>query len=509
MTGKQCAVQQHHEQEPQPQHPGTAQSQAASLESEATGPESFQDATSISEHGPDLPSQASGAAAAAAAHIPAQLSGQQATSVATSRLDEAVPRGLPTQEASVSNPGSAPARDAGLYPMPEAVLVWAAEGAASGTAALDPFMPTDQWQSTLPGQHAPRLLAMPSNVSGISSDRGSGYATPSPSHSAQSAQHAHVAASHPRSQWSDRSMQPLPGHSHHSRNSSASWNNLGLGASHAAVASRDHRPAGSFSHYRQQQGQNLYQNSAQNAVASSHFQPHPYSASVGHQLNSNLESLDLANDSWQPQRSNQHQQQYARQSRPAQHGSFRRSQPADTGAESSRAYEGPAYKGQSSVPPARTYRPASSTQAPYAVINRGARQGAYPSMEAMPSGDNLMHLSQQQAHDVALLAAQHAAAHFPAANGDLRPLLQQPIGLHPEQHLSPNCLTDFERLLKKLMPSIDGHMGSSLTLVGVSNTACCTALQLRKQPKCHAFPCAKLSEHCFMLRSDSSSQSRK
>jgi len=387
-------------------------------------------------------------------------------------------------EGSLLPGASASSQAAGLYAMPEAVHAWATDGAASMSLESDfdflhpPMTKRSHRTSHLPSGsytngYAPSInQAYPHAKGGVPQELANVGYSGSPSGS---------------NQWQDTAPQPPPGLSRGTKSHGSGWGGSDMtavaGAARQPVSTRGHVPAASL-------GLPSYAQPAHrkqpHALLHSHGYPahpqHRQASAGGHtRLTSSLQSLDLANDDWQIQRSGQGQhppgQRWSRGGRPTGHDAGPATQPPSARASPERMRDGhsesDAHPPVTSASAKLSYRPHKASPgmrhaaypAPASLSGLYAEQGARPGASTLRQFDNR--------HGSGSMKGATEAA-MPGPSAQMTGSFQEPRHMladwqrpAPLQSRDLAAATDVERLLQQLTPvlSENDQNPSQLTLV--------------------------------------------
>jgi len=397
-------------------------------------------------------------------------------------------------EGSLLPGASASSQAAGLYAMPEAVHAWATDGAASTSLESDvdflhpPMTRRSHRTSHLPSGsytngYAPSInQAYPQAKGGVPQELANIGYPGSPSGS---------------NQWQDTAPQLPPGLSWGTQSQGSGWGGSDMTAAAAAtrqpVGSRDHVPAASL-------GLPSYAQPAHrkqpHALLQSHGYPahsqHRQASAGGHtRLTSSLQSLDLANDDWQIQRSGQGQhppgQRWSRGGRPTGHDAGPATQPSSARVSPERMRDG--HSESDAHPPVNlSYRPHkvspglrhAAYPAPASLSALYAEQGARPGASTLRQFDNRHGSgSMKGATEAAMLGS----------SGQMTGSFQEPRHMladwqrpAPLQSRDMAAATDVERLLQQLTPVLSENDQNVGQLTLVSQLLVAFGLKL---PCCH------------------------
>ncbi len=385
-------------------------------------------------------------------------------------------------EGSLLPGASASSQAAGLYAMPEAVHAWATDGAASTSLESDgdfmhpPMTRRSHRTSHLPSGsytngYAPSInQAYPQAKGGVPPELANAGYPGSPSSS---------------NQWPDTAPQLPPGLSWGTQSHGSGWGGSDMTAVAAAarqpVSMRDHVPAASL-------GLPSYAQPAHrkqpHALLQSHGYPahsqHRQASAGGHtRLTSSLQSLDLANDDWQIQRSGQGQhppgQRWSRGGRLTGHDAGPATQPSSARVSPERIRDG--HSESDAHPPVTSanlsYRPHkvspgmrhAAYPAPASLSALYAEQGARPGASMLRQFDNRHGSgSVKGACEAAMLGS---SGHMTGSLQEPKHMLADWQRPAPLQSKDMATATDVERLLQQLTPVLSGsnQNAGQLTLV--------------------------------------------
>ena len=374
---------------------------------------------------------------------------------------------------------SASSQAAGLYAMPEPVHAWATDGAASTSLESDadflhpPMTRRSHHTSQLPSGsytngYAPSInQAYPQAKGGVPPVLANVGYPGSPSGS---------------NQWQNTASQPPSALSCGTQSHGSGWGGSDMtpvaAAAHQPGGMRDHVPAASYTQpaHRKQP----------HAVLQSHgylaHSQHRQASAGGHtRLTSSLQSLDLANDDWQIQRSGQGQhppgQRWSRGGRLTGHDAGPATQPSSARVSPERMRDG--HSESDAHPPVTSasanliYRPHKASPgmrhaaypAPACLSALYAEQGARPGASALRQFDNR--------HGSGSIKGAAEAAML-GSSGQMIGSFQEPRHMladwqrpAPLQSRDMAAATDVERLLQQLTPvlSENDQNAGQLTLV--------------------------------------------
>ena len=413
---------------------------------------------------------------------------------------------------------------AGMYAMPEAVHAWATDGAVSTSLGSDA-----EFAQAPMGRRSHRTFHQPSAP--LTNGFAPGVSQPYPPQPKSGSLHPHLAnagysgSPSDSNHWQESASQPPPGLSQVVRPPGFGWAGGEVTASARQPTSmREQAPSANL-------GLPSY------ALSAYHKQPHAQPQGHGYQghsqhrhalpnasarLTSSLQSLDLATDSWQSQRSGQSQhlssQRWGRGGRPGADGGSA-TQPPSARVSPERMREG---HGEPDSHPPLASASASMGYRPHKV-SAGMRHPAYP---AYPASSTLPDTYAEQGlrpgpavvrqydnrHDNGNMKVPHAAveAAMLASSAQMAGGYQEPKPVLPDwQRPAPlqsrdlAAATDLERLLQQLTPvlSENSQNGGHLTLVSYWLPHSCSPANSRwaTLTAISISPCCCLTSMCVLL----------
>ena len=377
----------------------------------------------------------------------------------------------------------------GMYAVPEAVHAWATDGAASTSFGVD----ADYAHAPIARQihRAPHQQSVP-HINGYAPGVSQAY----PPHTKSGSFHPQLAnvgytGSPGSNHWQGAAPLPPPGLSHITRPRGSGWSGSdGTSSGRQAAAVRD-------------QAANTSVGLPSYAIPAYHKQPHAQPQSHGYsghsqhrqasagshaRLTSNLQSLDLANDSWQSRRPGQSQnpsgQRWSRGGRPAASDGGIATQPSSARVSPERIREGlhdetNARPHVGSVSAFTGYRPHK--------VSAGMQHFAYPAPSAFPGAyadqglRSAASMTRQHdtrhgngnmkvQHDIAEAAMLPSSTHMTGSYQESRPALPDWQRPAPLQSRDLAAATDVERLLQQLTPALSSQNSGQLTLVSQAVT---------------------------------------